>query len=248
MNHLLARDPFILSDHIYRSTEHIVHDSPHPDDATCPLNNARVVHLILSYPVLYTQYPISYWVEKAFFTLPIFSRISDHELYLLTRRSGPYFLFIVVRDLIKDWRGTYLLFRVGRSVPGSLDEKGGRRFHLLLSKSWHLLLPFFVKWHRTYLLQRCVGPYLLPNRAYLSSLQNWQKFNSHRFDQDLVSFIVLQDLIPELRRSPHNLSQNWAGPLLCTQELSRMSLTYSRIEQDSSYLLQNWAGFFLPIP
>jgi hypothetical protein len=28
------------------------------------------------------------------------------------------------------------------TVPDSLDRKGGRRLHLLLSKSWHFLLPF----------------------------------------------------------------------------------------------------------
>jgi hypothetical protein len=27
-------------------------------------------------------------------------------------------------------------------VPGLLDKKGGKRFHLLLSKRWHLLPPF----------------------------------------------------------------------------------------------------------
>jgi hypothetical protein len=30
------------------------------------------------------------------------------------------------------------------AVPGSLDKKEGRRFHLLLSKRLHLLPPFFV--------------------------------------------------------------------------------------------------------
>jgi hypothetical protein len=27
-------------------------------------------------------------------------------------------------------------------VPGSLNTKEGRKFHLILSKRWHLLLPF----------------------------------------------------------------------------------------------------------
>jgi hypothetical protein len=29
-----------------------------------------------------------------------------------------------------------------RSVPGSLDKKGGRKCRLSLSKKWHLPLPF----------------------------------------------------------------------------------------------------------
>jgi hypothetical protein len=33
------------------------------------------------------------------------------------------------------------------TVPGSLDEKGGRRCQLLLSKRWHHLPPFVCLWN-----------------------------------------------------------------------------------------------------
>jgi hypothetical protein len=66
------------------------------------------------------------------------------------------------------------------TVPGSLDKKGGRRWHLLLNKRWNLLPPFFVQ--RTQHSLILYGKRLLfllhwflilPSNVFTAKLCNW---------------------------------------------------------------------------